>query len=179
MASYRNWSVWQDSGWGPASLTHSHGHRYHRKAPRPRSLRGLRFNKNKTTEELVLCLRELSENSDVIAASVPFRPGKRDFMGVNELQGPCWPFVSCLCFRADVGQRQMAVTSGREPCQVLSSGPVLLSCVRKGARAADRVCYTSVCPRMPRPEHVSVRVHDLHGSAPSLCWLHVHCLSAN
>lgn len=149
------------------------------KTPPPQSLRGFRFNKNKTTEKLVLCLRELSENGDVITASVLVRPGERDFMGVEELQGPCWPFVSCLCFRADVGQRQMAVTSGREPRQVLSSDPVLLSCVRKGARAADRVCYTSVRSRMLRPEHVSVRVHDSHASAPSLCWLHVHGLSAN
>lgn len=147
------------------------------KSPRPRSLRGLRFNKNKTIE-LVLCLRELSENSGVIAASVPFRPGKQDFMGVNELQGPCWPFVCCLCFRADVGQRQMAVTSGWEPCQVLSSGPVLLSCVRKGARAADRVLHI----RPPSNAEAGARQRPcprLTWFRSITCWLHVHCLSAN
>lgn len=39
----------------------------------------LRFNKNKTTEKLVLRVSELSENSGVMAASVLVRPGKRDF----------------------------------------------------------------------------------------------------
>lgn len=69
-------------------------------------------------------------------------PGKRDFRGGDELQGPLWPLVFCPCFRAGAGHGPVAVASGREPGRVLAFGPVFLSCLKKGSCVADSACDT-------------------------------------